>query len=64
MGAKCCVNPHLMSGESLTPKHYGLEIHGSRKSDPPPPKEVFLFQEWGMSFSHIIFLLEQNYPLI
>ena len=32
--ARCCVNPHLISGEGLTFKNCGVETHRSRKWTP------------------------------
>ena len=41
------VNPHLISGEGLTLKHFGMERHGTRKWDPPPSKEAFFIPKRG-----------------
>ena len=46
-GVMCCVNPRLISGVGLTLKHCGVETHGSRKWDPPPPEEEFFIPGRG-----------------
>ena len=47
IGVRCCIKPRLISGEVLTSKHCGVETHGSRKWDPPPPEEEFLIAGRG-----------------
>ena len=46
-GERCSVNPHLIPGEGLTSKHYGLETHGIRKWDTTPPGEEFFIPGRG-----------------
>ena len=48
-GARFCVKPRLVSGEGVTLKLCGVETHGSRKWDPPPPEEAFLIPGRGDS---------------
>ena len=52
MGARCFINPCLISGEGLTLKHCGVETCGSRKWDPPLLEDTFLIPVRG----NIIFI--------
>ena len=56
-GERCRVKPCLVSGKGVTLKHYGVEIHGSRKWDLPPHEEEFLIPGRGDSIYINPFLL-------